>query len=270
MSLLEHLCDWPKYEKLESSDSNSSQVSEPAVRCCLISRRIERFVWLFVVILLIICNIVSMRSTIGTRRALNDTYETGFATDLIAAVPHIRLKNLVYTGGVEKHPNGTMYLNLTGSSALYVGNPTPELERNWDDLEAAISVILDDRETRLKNGMPVGTMHEPGQPGMFRVSIDVIHSLHCVNQLRKAVYADHYFPESRRSEFFFVHMNHCIEHIRQAIQCHSDLTPLVYEWDDEKKSGSPIWTSEHTCRDFDQLLAWNRKRTGKSLFGKDD
>lgn len=54
----------------------------------------------------------------------------------MAAVPHIELKTLEYTGGVENRPDGTKFLNLTGSSVLYVGDPTPEIEKNWEDLES--------------------------------------------------------------------------------------------------------------------------------------
>lgn len=34
----------------------------------------------------------------------------------------------------------------------------------------------------------------------------MIHSLHCVNQLRKAVYAHYYFP-GKPTDFFFIHMS---------------------------------------------------------------
>lgn len=109
-------------------------------------------------------------------------------------------------------------------------------------------------------------------------SIDVIHSLHCVNQLRKAVYADHYF--ANRGQFYHLHMSksveapilaykneelrrrldHCVEHLRQSIQCSADLTPLTYAYDEQSGIGTPIWTNKHTCRDFSRILSWDQPK----------
>ncbi|KAK1565912.1 uncharacterized protein LY79DRAFT_529812, partial [Colletotrichum navitas] len=98
-------------------------------------------------------------------------------------------------------------------------------------------------------------------------SMDVIHSLHCLNMLRKGIYADHYYPPSQRGTHMINRaLDHCIEHIRQALQCHADLTPLVYSWDEDRQSGTPIWSSTHTCRDFEKLLTWDLTRRGKSLY----
>ncbi|KAK2052705.1 hypothetical protein LY76DRAFT_639448 [Colletotrichum caudatum] len=266
-----------KYEKITGfqSDRDDAQgrgnISPCAAPRAIVSQRTERLAWLLIVTLLITANVFLLffRAEPMTVKCASssDSYETGFATDMAITVPHIQVQTVQYTGGVERHPNGTLFLNHTGASALYVGDPTPEIEDNWELLESAISVVLTGEENTLKDGTPIDTMSEPGEPGMYRTSMDVIHSLHCLNLLRKGVYADHYFPPPKRGDFYFLHMNHCIEHIRQALQCHADLTPLVYSWNETEASGTPIWSSVHTCRNFDKLLAWDLTRRGKNLFG---
>lgn len=155
------------------------------------------------------------------------------------AVPHIGLKALQYTGGVEKRPDGKRFLNLTGSAAIYVGEPSPEIEKNWEDLESGASLLQTSQAALTRRsdlgGFDRGREHAQGryadqdnagagpawdvssevcegsQVTQAKLtdcgSLDVIHSLHCVNQLRKAVYADHYYPLPKRTEFYFTHMS---------------------------------------------------------------
>ncbi|KAK2049015.1 hypothetical protein LZ31DRAFT_591067 [Colletotrichum somersetense] len=266
------------YKKLTRSyfDHDDRQRQGRLSRCATLQptvpQRNERLAWLLLVTVLIIGNVFLLffsAEPITVKCVTPDySYETGFATDMAITAPHIELQAVQYTGGVERHPNGSFFLNHTGASAQYVGYPTPVIEQNWDFLESAISVVLTREEATLKDGTPIDTMGEPGEPGMYRVSMDVIHSLHCLNMLRKGVYADYYEPPPQRGDFYFLHIDHCIEHIRQALQCHADLTPLVYSWDEDKRSGNPIWMSTHTCRNFEKLLAWDITRLGKSLFEK--
>lgn len=39
------------------------------------------------------------------------------------------------------------------------------------------------------------------------LSIDVVHSLHCLNQLRKVLYREYYFPNQKPKDFFYTHMS---------------------------------------------------------------
>lgn len=57
---------------------------------------------------------------------------------------------------------------------------------------------------------------------------DVLHSLHCLNSIRKHLDMEYYAgsitlpPEYRR-----IHIDHCVDHLRQALLCHGDLTPVT-------------------------------------------
>lgn len=58
--------------------------------------------------------------------------------------------------------------------------------------------------------------------------IDMFHSLHCLNSLRKAVAGSMgHGIQGLQANYTQLHINHCIEHLRQAILCHGDLTPVT-------------------------------------------
>ena len=127
---------------------------------------------------------------------------------------------------------------------------------------------------------------------------DVLHSLHCLNAIRKHLFSsliglfqqdikkviaystmsqlglDYYAgsmtlpPEYRR-----IHIDHCVDHLRQALLCHGDLTPVTMKpvvansslpYPDTFYLGQT--EREHTCRSAEALRNWvtaRGKRTGR-------
>ena len=79
---------------------------------------------------------------------------------------------------------------------------------------------------------------------------------------------------SPSSGFFGIHCtnldtDHCIDYFRQVIQCHSDLTPLLF-WRYNGESYLPDLTEYHQCRKFDDVYEWavTRNQTGATLSKK--
>jgi hypothetical protein len=54
-------------------------------------------------------------------------------------------------------------------------------------------------------------------------------------------------------------LDHCIEQLRQAVQCHSDMTPVPLFTIDGKK-GLFTHSTTHTCRDFEAVKRWRDER----------
>lgn len=104
------------------------------------------------------------------------------------------------------------------------------------------------------------------------VRLDVFHSLHCLNVLRKAAFPDHYsnesVPHAPRS-WAAVHRDHCIDHLRQVVQCGGDLSPApFYAW---KGFAFAIATGKtHTCRKFDKIREWMSERNQEMEPAQDD
>ncbi|KAK6853749.1 hypothetical protein PG995_010561 [Apiospora arundinis] len=52
------------------------------------------------------------------------------------------------------------------------------------------------------------------------------------------------------------HLSHCIDHLRQAIQCHSDISPVVWQWSEATQDNKIYGTTVRTCRNFAAVRAW--------------
>jgi hypothetical protein len=78
-----------------------------------------------------------------------------------------------------------------------------------------------------------GILYPPEKGGGIIVEIEAMHQLHCLNLMRKVIYADYYSrPENVPVEFmvsdkmFFNHIDHCVDNLRQFIMCKADMTPV--------------------------------------------
>lgn len=101
------------------------------------------------------------------------------------ATPHIAIQEIVYTGGVVSNDEGKLVLDHSGASTIYVGEPSPELDKSWDRLEsgsgprpiatftliiekadkdlAAIEITLQSHEAETKDGQILDTMQSDGE-----------------------------------------------------------------------------------------------------------
>ena len=95
-----------------------------------------------------------------------------------------------------------------------------------------------------------------------RSVFSAFHQLHCLNGLRKAVYAgrpgkDAPSDVERRTdedmETSPAHVRHCIDLLRQSLMCAPDLT---VETKDPARGGVTGFGTTHRCRDWTQLVAW--------------
>jgi hypothetical protein len=72
----------------------------------------------------------------------------------------------------------------------FMGAPSPTIDNYWEqtyDLPSRIPKWQAD-----KLGMP--TMEIPGDDGHYVVLLDVFHSLHCLNEIRKSLHPEYYTP----------------------------------------------------------------------------
>ncbi|KAG9230284.1 hypothetical protein BJ875DRAFT_161456 [Amylocarpus encephaloides] len=87
-----------------------------------------------------------------------------------------------------------------------------------------------------------------------------MHSLHCLNAVRKGLYPQYYknHNKANASEFEqLLHIDHCIEQLRQVIQCGGDLTPVSLRQYGKEGQKSLIGTPQiHTCRDWAAFREW--------------
>ncbi|KAF3070145.1 hypothetical protein CFAM422_006618 [Trichoderma lentiforme] len=178
------------------------------------------------------------------------------------------------------------HTNIVDAPDEFQGGPSETLNKAWDDLfNFGISTIPKAQAKLLPNY----TSPVPGHEDEYIVELDVFHQLHCLNIFRKAFtpiylsdweyvkdaevslnwtvprsYPYEAFEENRvKNSINPWHIGHCLESLRQSIMCHADITPAVWHWDYSVPNpirNKPWLTVLHTCRDFDRIRDWAKKR----------
>lgn len=152
-------------------------------------------------------------------RPSQSTYESGFSTDMDDAKSSIFLEQVRFTNAIRADENGFLYQVNNPNDPVYTGPPSKEIDDNWDALTAGRYIMLDESEVsqfdKDQYSLPLkplpkvkGYVESPGVYG----GIDVMHSLHCVNALRKMLYPDHYKDHSFPMEYMQMHLGelpHC-------------------------------------------------------------
>jgi len=248
-----------QYSAIEKDETDSDDVLSPGQS---VYRRVKQLFWPCTSLLFAV---LYLRSVLWLRHnetsVGNFTYANGFGTDLRTASLAVDLKKRSFTGGLSVDENNTLYREVDPARPQYAGTPSPEVDEAWDDVMLALEIVLTGDEAESVAGK---TAEEPDQPGHWRFSLDVYHSLHCVNVVRKGLDPLYYHPDGKRAYFYRMHVDHCVDYLRQVIQCQVDLTPLYYDLSrvHEQDTLVPIFGAEHTCRDWEKLHEWAMQRSG--------
>lgn len=148
-------------------------------------------------------------------------------------------------------------------ASKFRGMPRPEVDDAWEDLLRYndIRVQKEDLEKANITSVPLND-----KQGGYFVTLDVYHTLHCVNHVRKSYYADYYQnpnPVAQQRE----HFDHCIDLLRQTLMCHGDISLHPFEWIDDYRFPWPTERTEHQCRSWDKLVAWSKAHSIPDLEG---
>ncbi|KAK1757773.1 hypothetical protein QBC47DRAFT_376957 [Echria macrotheca] len=275
----------PEYSELSSRDDEdtSSELSREGPR-----RRTRPGCWKFMLhplvpwtLCLIFAALSLFLAMVLDRNSRTDalgTFAKGYATDFITARKLIRVAQTPFTGGPAFDDDGNMFVPHP-SPKRFVGDPAvyPEIDYNWDNLTWGRYVLITKDEAVATWGEDNIAQYWDKQRGGYVTGFDMFHTLHCLNNLRKALNPAYYgtvaeighgtSPKSqhnassgrrRRSgeEGGFVHQDHCIEQIRQYIMCTGDMTPIPTKYYPGLGRNYVDSDVPHTCRNFEMLHDW--------------
>ncbi|KAK7937206.1 Cyclochlorotine biosynthesis protein O [Apiospora aurea] len=189
------------------------------------------------------------------------TYEQGFSTDPITDF-EIPLELVTFRRSPHFNMNGSGYLDPVDKEApwpenmVLFGDPSDEIDDNWDRLiEDRYFSITEEEATRAWGDKRHEYVDE-GEGG-YTAGLDVFHTLHCVNALRKALHPDYYSTHSHRSQF---HVEHCLDILRQAVQCYGSTTLIPTRFFEGREHNYIDSDQTHVCRSFSHLRALSTAR----------
>lgn len=93
----------------------------------------------------------------------------------------------------------------------------------------------------------------------YLAKFDHVHTVHCLNLIRKWVHSDHYFPHGKPKTLGRIHVDHCIRSILDNLLCHVDYGMFTYQWVEGEPLPIADFKVDRQCRDYDALLDYAKK-----------
>ncbi|KAK3180940.1 hypothetical protein K4F52_007754 [Lecanicillium sp. MT-2017a] len=93
--------------------------------------------------------------------------------------------------------------------------------------------------------------------------LDVLHTIHRLNAIRRDVYWQHYFgkdyPDGNFPELHRIHTDHCIYVVLQDLMCSATADVITQPWVEGQAHPFPDFSINKKCRDFDAILDWHER-----------
>ncbi|KAH8799355.1 hypothetical protein F5884DRAFT_811623 [Xylogone sp. PMI_703] len=231
-----------KHELSKVRDGSSLSVFLPWILCVILS--------------LCLLLVLSARSFSRTQCS----YEHEFSTEFFPIRSTISLHSTQFYGGIEMDGNGTMRRTFDRGGKTYAGPANPEIDEAWEELIGGRYFYITEDEAKDAWGDSYKAFHYEMRGDISYVAgLDVMHTLHCVDMLRRTLDKEYYenFPQPH---FGRLHYDHCIDHLRQYIMCNADLTPVPTKW--YPSLGRDYTDSDqiHTCRNYGQIREFVNQR----------
>ncbi|KAJ7151366.1 hypothetical protein C8R43DRAFT_486944 [Mycena crocata] len=253
-----------KYIPEDAPLGPNSDTDRPALRQSRMAKIRPQAPWILSLILLVLLSASWKFHKIDY--CSPSSFERGFELKLAAAKSHIRIHKVKYHGTPQFASDGEEYVDDMPGEVTYVGKPSEEIDEAWNELTKKRFFLLSADEARAAWGYGFRKYWNDGWGG-YAASLDLFHTLHCLDHIRKSLYPGHYHQGKLHGD---IHNGHCIDHIRQQVMCQGDLTPLPSQR--FEKVGKNYLDSDrtHVCRDFSQIrqfvsMRYNQRLTGNEV-----
>ncbi|ETS85648.1 hypothetical protein PFICI_03673 [Pestalotiopsis fici W106-1] len=166
---------------------------------------------------------------------------------------------------------------LQDNTSIWRQTPSPEVDAAWDYITTeGMEAVTAPAEDVLRSGKNVSmSVKVPTSWGLgddaYLAQIEVFHQIHCLNQLRKEVYAEYYFT-SPANDLRIGHRNHCIHMILQVLMCNADTGLIFHNWVHNSDLPAPQtrafadFNTIKKCKNFDNILDWAREKGVKNTY----
>lgn len=145
-------------------------------------------------------------------------------------------------------------------TSAYQGWPSPEKDLLWDKFNAAMFRISHAEASTLPHLSLQVALPESLPKEEYLVGVTFTHAMHCLNELRRLVYPNHYpnssliDPDTGKVDYFrWWHTDHCVETLRRYVTCHADMTPYTFDWVEGSRIAVHPGTV-HTCKNYEKIM----------------
>ncbi|KAI3331282.1 hypothetical protein F4824DRAFT_298728 [Ustulina deusta] len=183
-------------------------------------------------------------------------YSSGFGPARIAASVNQR----TFTGSPRFDEKKGEYIPPESPSWKYIGSG-PEVDLAWEELVKNRYFLLTDQEAKEAWGDSYTEFWNSNRGG-YLGGLDMFHTLHCLDHIRKSFYPNEYVLDGIHGE---MHQLHCVDHLRQMIQCNADMTIIPTRWYEAINQNYIDSDMTHTCRDFTKVREWVSSRYNRQL-----
>lgn len=148
--------------------------------------------------------------------------------------------------------------------------PSAEADQAWNAVSEGQWISMSHEEVTKLGKDPSVLVHAPEEWGLgsdrFIGMMDLTHQLHCINQLRKAAFPEHYKHEmNRKPEFYAQHTMHCVYMLYQNAMCAGSTEVITYNWLEGQRFPDPDFSINKVCRNGETLLQFQREHMVENL-----
>ncbi|KAK3368269.1 hypothetical protein B0H63DRAFT_565001 [Podospora didyma] len=150
-----------------------------------------------------------------------------------------------------------------GEDEKFTGAPQ-DVDAAWDHLLEPINIAATEEELRQAHADFTNDMVQLVD-GDYVAVLSVHHELHCLDALRRNIFADYYYPNATAEvkTMNVNHMTHCVDTIRRSLMCKADVSIYTAYWIGDHTA--PISkelrsNSDTVCVNWDAIDGWARER----------
>lgn len=165
---------------------------------------------------------------------------------------------------VELTINGTL-LNL--SNDIFRQPPSPDVDAAWERIGSLLPHVISTEDVIKLGKDPTKTARWTEDwgfgPEAHVAEVDVLHTIHCLNAIRRDVHWKHYFgdvyPDGEFPPLHKVHTDHCIHVVLQNLMCGATADLVTEPWVEGQITPFPDFSVNKKCRDFGAILRWHEE-----------
>lgn len=165
----------------------------------------------------------------------------------------------------EKKMNG----KIKDTTSIWRMPPSAQVDAAWNHISMEeselIAVTKEEVEKSGKNASLTIQIPLDWHQGRdnYLAQVEVFHNIHCLDELRKEMWSDHYYKGQEADDVRRTHKAHCLHMILQTLMCSADVGIITHNWiynelwpGEEKIRLGPDFNIQKQCRNFDSLLDW--------------